>query len=93
MLNLRKIAALWRRLKRRLCGHTYSDYKLGRLLSMRLKRAGEIAASPVMANVTYFGEPVYIESVSAANKTAVVHPLNQPDNSRRVSVSGLVEHF
>lgn len=60
---------------------------------MQLRRAGEIAASPVMANVTYFDVPVYLESVSDKNKTAVIHPLSQPDNSQTVSVSNLIEHF
>jgi small acid-soluble spore protein H (minor) len=59
---------------------------------MRIKRAGEIAASPTMAKVTYFDVPVYIESVSSVNKTAIVHPLNQPQSRQRVSVSALFEH-
>jgi small acid-soluble spore protein H (minor) len=60
---------------------------------MQLRRAGEIAASPVMVNVTYFGVPVYLESVSDKNKTAVIHPLNEPNGSQTVSVSNLVEHL
>lgn len=60
---------------------------------MKAKRASEIAASPVMANVTYFGVPVYIESVSLENRSAVVHPLDKPNNSQTVSVSSLMEHL
>ena len=59
---------------------------------MKIKRAGEIAVSPVMANVTYYDVPVYIESVSRENKTATIHPLNRPDSSQTVSVSNLVEN-
>jgi len=60
---------------------------------MKARRASEIASSPVMANVTYFGVPVYIESVSVENRRAVIHPLNQPDSSQTVSVSSLIEHY
>jgi small acid-soluble spore protein H (minor) len=59
---------------------------------MKIKRAGEIVSSPVMANVTYYDVPVYIESVASENKTAVIHPLSQPGGRQRVSVSNLVEH-
>jgi small acid-soluble spore protein H (minor) len=60
---------------------------------MKFKRASEIVHSPVMANVTYYDVPVYIESVSSENKTAQIHPLSQPGSSQRVSVSNLIEHF
>jgi small acid-soluble spore protein H (minor) len=59
---------------------------------MRLKRACEIVSSPIMANVTYYDVPVYIESVANANHTAKIHPLNQPNVSQIVSVSNLDEH-
>jgi small acid-soluble spore protein H (minor) len=59
---------------------------------MKMKRASEIVSSPVMADVTYYDIPVYIESVSAENKTALIHPLSQPGSIQRVSVSNLVEH-
>lgn len=59
---------------------------------MKINRASEIAASPVMANVTYYGVPVYIESVSGHNNTATIHPLNQPGSSQRVGIHNLVEH-
>lgn len=59
---------------------------------MRYKRASEIAVSPMMANVTYYDVPVYIERVSAANKTAVIHTLSKPNHSQTVSISNLVEN-
>ena len=55
-------------------------------------RALEIASSPVMANVTYHGSPIYIESVSNNYETANVHLLNRPKNSREVSLTNLQEH-
>lgn len=60
---------------------------------MKVKRADEIASSPVMANVTYFDVPVYIENVTGENKTAMIHPLEKPYSHQRVSISNLVEHL
>lgn len=57
---------------------------------MNLERAREIASSPTMVNVIHNGSPVYIESVVGDN-SAYVHPLNQPKNSQKVSVSSLIE--
>ena len=57
---------------------------------MDAKRARAIAASPVMANVTHNGVPIYIESVMGDN-TAMVHNLNNPDSRKRVSLSELIE--
>lgn len=45
-----------------------------------------------MANVTYDGKSVYIESVDDNNGTANIHSLNQPDNSQEVSLTNLNEH-
>ncbi|ANB60517.1 small acid-soluble spore protein H [Anoxybacteroides amylolyticum] len=59
---------------------------------MNAKRAQEIAASPVMANVTYNGERIYIEQVDEQNGTALIHPLHAPNNKQRVAVSSLQEH-
>ena len=39
---------------------------------MDTKRAKEIASSPIMANVTYNGTPIYIESVNENKGTAKV---------------------
>jgi len=59
---------------------------------MNKNRAMEIASSSVMANVTYNGRPIYIESVSNNYETANVHLLNRPKNSREVSLTNLQEH-
>jgi small acid-soluble spore protein H (minor) len=57
-----------------------------------MKRAKEIASSPVMANVTYNGTPIYIENVNENNSSASVHPLNQPGNRQEVPLTSLSEH-
>jgi small acid-soluble spore protein H (minor) len=59
---------------------------------MNVQRAKEIAASPVMANVTYNGVPIYIEQVDEENGTATIYPLDEPENKQKVSVSSLKEH-
>lgn len=58
---------------------------------MDKRRAVAIASSPVMANVTYNGTKIYIESVNQNKDTANIHPLNQPGNSQEVSLNSLVE--
>jgi small acid-soluble spore protein H (minor) len=55
-------------------------------------RAQEIAASPVMADVTYNGTRIYIEAVNATKNTASIHPLNERNNSQEVSLTSLIEH-
>jgi small acid-soluble spore protein H (minor) len=60
--------------------------------TMDKRRAKDIAASPVMANVTYNGAQIYIENVNENNETANIYPLNQPDNRKEVPVTSLVEH-
>ncbi|MFC5447374.1 H-type small acid-soluble spore protein [Paenibacillus aestuarii] len=55
-------------------------------------RAVAIAASPVMANVTCEGTPVYIQSVDEDNDTARIFALDQPDQEQVVALSSLVEH-
>lgn len=55
-------------------------------------RAKQIASSPIMADVTYNGTPIYIESVNDSKGTVKIHPLNQPQNSQEVSLSSLTEH-
>lgn len=56
------------------------------------RRAKDIASSPIMANVTYNGMPIYIESVDDNRGTANIHPLNQPNNKQEVSLTSLNEH-
>ncbi|EKQ57527.1 MULTISPECIES: H-type small acid-soluble spore protein [unclassified Clostridium] len=58
---------------------------------MDKQRANEIASSPIMANVTYNGTPIYIESVNENAETAQIHFLNQPKNSKEVSLNSLKE--
>lgn len=59
---------------------------------MNKQRAQQIAASPVMANVTYNGVQIYIQNVDEANETARIYPLNEPNNEQEVPVSSLMEH-
>ncbi|MDE3838844.1 small acid-soluble spore protein H [Bacillus methanolicus] len=59
---------------------------------MNSQRAQEIAASPVMANVTYNGVPIYIQNVDEKNETATIYPLDEPENIQNVSLSSLTEH-
>lgn len=59
---------------------------------MHVQRAQEIAASPVMANVTFNGERIYIQNVDDRNETARVYPLDQPEKEQTVSLNELTEH-
>lgn len=59
---------------------------------MHAQRAQEIAASPVMANVTCNGVPIYIQHVDDKNETARIYPLDQPDKEEEVALSSLIEH-
>jgi len=55
------------------------------------QRAIEISHSPVMANVTYDGVPIYIQHVDEKNETARIYPLNQPENETEISLNSLKE--
>ena len=55
------------------------------------KRAKKIAVSPVMANVSYNGERIYIENVNTKKGTAYIHTLSNPHNHQEVELSTLVE--
>jgi small acid-soluble spore protein H (minor) len=59
---------------------------------MNVQRAKEIAASPVMADVTHNGVPVYIQHVDEQRGTARIFPLGNPEHEQEVSVQELVEH-
>ncbi|MDT3428899.1 small acid-soluble spore protein H (minor) [Paenibacillus forsythiae] len=59
---------------------------------MNPQRAQEIAASPIMENVTYEGTPIYIQHVDENNGTARIYPLNQPEHEQTVPVRNLIEH-
>jgi small acid-soluble spore protein H (minor) len=58
---------------------------------MNKQRAQEIAASPVMANVTFNGTPIYIQNVDESNETARIYPLSAPEKEQQVSLSNLTE--
>ncbi len=51
------------------------------------------ASSPLMANVTYNGVPVYIESIDNKSFTASVHPVDQPNKSQKVNISSLIQNW
>jgi len=55
-------------------------------------RAKEIISSPVMINVTYNGQEIYIENVNENNGTVNIHPINQPQNKQEVPLTSLTEH-
>ena len=59
---------------------------------MNAQRAQEIAGSPVMANVTYNGNSIYIQHVDENNGTARIYALDEPQNEHEVSLSNLEEH-
>lgn len=58
---------------------------------MNKQRAKEIASSPVMANVTHQGVPIYIQHVNEENNTARVYPLQQPEHEQVVALDSLTE--
>ncbi|MFG6149187.1 small acid-soluble spore protein H [Halobacillus sp. B23F22_1] len=60
---------------------------------MNIQRAQEIAASPVMANVTFNNAPIYIQHVDEEKQTARIYTLNNPENELEVSLSEIQEQF
>ncbi|MFC7392141.1 small acid-soluble spore protein H [Scopulibacillus cellulosilyticus] len=60
---------------------------------MNKQRAKEIAASPVMANVSYNGKAIYIQEVDEKNETARIYPLDAPENEQEVSLNELNEDY
>ncbi|HET7628107.1 MAG TPA: small acid-soluble spore protein H [Bacillales bacterium] len=60
---------------------------------MNTQRAQEISESPVMANVSYKGVPVYIQHVNEESETARIYPLDEPENEQQVSVAELREDY
>ncbi|MGY4690693.1 H-type small acid-soluble spore protein [Salibacterium sp. K-3] len=59
---------------------------------MDVLRAQDIAASPVMAEVTYGGTSVYIQHVDEDSRTARIYSLEYPDEELTVPLDQLVEH-
>ena len=55
-------------------------------------RAKQIAASPIMADVTYNEMPIYIDNVNYEKATAKVHYLNESGNVFEVPLNKLSEH-
>lgn len=55
-------------------------------------RAQEIAASPVMANVTHNDVPIYIQRIDEQRGIARIYPLGNPENEQDVPISNLIEH-
>ncbi|ARI77935.1 small acid-soluble spore protein H [Halobacillus mangrovi] len=60
---------------------------------MNRQRAREISESPIMANVTYNNQPIYIQHVDDQNGTARIYPLDQPENEQEVSLNELREEL
>ncbi|WEG14846.1 H-type small acid-soluble spore protein [Pullulanibacillus sp. KACC 23026] len=58
---------------------------------MDAKRAQEIQSSQAMANVICDGQSVYIEHVDQENGLATVHPVDDPNQKKSVSVESLSE--
>ncbi|TQR21397.1 small acid-soluble spore protein H [Psychrobacillus vulpis] len=58
---------------------------------MDAQRAQEVSISPVMINVTYNGENIYIEHVDRQSGTATIHFLKEPNEKQSVSITSLVE--
>lgn len=58
---------------------------------MNVQRAQEISESPVIANILYNGEKVYIQHVDADKGTARIYPLDNPQNEQDVPLSSLLE--
>jgi small acid-soluble spore protein H (minor) len=56
-------------------------------------RAKEIADSPDLTIVSYFGVPVFIEQVNLGAGTARIHALDSPDKEQTVPVDVLSEEF
>ncbi|WP_407639163.1 H-type small acid-soluble spore protein [Alteribacillus iranensis] len=63
--------------------------KEGKLVD--IKRAQEIAESPVMAHVTYDGTPIYIQHVDEHSHTARIYALEDPDTELSVPLDQLME--
>lgn len=58
---------------------------------MDKQRAKEIKESLDLINVTYQGDPVYIQRIDEQNDTAFVYSLQNPENKHQVSINQLQE--
>lgn len=59
---------------------------------MNKQRAVEISRSPVMEEVTYNGDQIYIQHVNEQTSMADIHLLDDPGETLTVNVSHLEEH-
>ncbi len=64
---------------------------LKELSNLNNRRAKQISSSPIMANVTYEGTPVYIERINDITGTAYIHPLDMPGMHKEVFITDLTE--
>lgn len=58
---------------------------------MNAQRAKEIVESPETINVTFNGEPIYIQNVDDKQEVARIFPLNNPENEMDVPITQLKE--
>ncbi|WP_188208102.1 H-type small acid-soluble spore protein [Alkalibacillus aidingensis] len=58
---------------------------------MESQRAQQIYEAPVLINVSYQGQPVFIQDVDLENNTATVSPLTDVEERQQVQVDDLVE--
>jgi small acid-soluble spore protein H (minor) len=59
---------------------------------MDKKRAKEIISSPITISVIHDGLPIYIESVNENDETANIHSIKQPNITKEVPLSSLLEY-
>ncbi|WP_407269476.1 small acid-soluble spore protein H [Radiobacillus sp. PE A8.2] len=59
---------------------------------MNIQRAKEIVESPVMINVMYEGNPIYIQHVDEQENTARIFPVDEPEQEKSVPLDSLKEH-
>lgn len=59
---------------------------------MNKQRAKAISQSPVMKDVTYNGQQIYIQHVDEQTNMARIFPLDEPENEFDVNVSMLQEN-
>ncbi len=60
---------------------------------MEKRRAKEVSESPVMANVSHNGTPVYIQHVDETRENARVFPLDYPEQEHDVPLRELKEDY
>ncbi len=61
-------------------------------MHLNIQRAKEIVESPVMINVMYEGNPIYIQHVDEQENTARIFPVDEPEQEKSVPLDSLKEH-